>query len=294
MGNEDYFSDRELGPKPRTVEEISQIAWGGIVALITSRLSDASFGYSFPLECPDGLGIYSCNDNSFMSALAAEILEISLPLISSQVPPTLPILDLIEFCHRHVAKPIQKEYHQFFTHHHLRFEPQEGQEQFRKDINRIFSRNGLAYELQDNGQIVRLAPEVLRQSLSSARFWTDDRDLDSLLESARSKFLSPNPSVRRESLEKLWDAWERIKTIEPGKDKKAKVSALLDKVASEQYFRERLEREARELTDIGNMFRIRHSETTQTPLQLNEHVDYLFHRLFALVRMILKVTNRGG
>jgi len=35
--------------------------------------------------------------------------------------------------------------------------------------------------------------------------------------------------VRRESLEKLWDAWERLKTVEPGGDKKAQAKALLDK-----------------------------------------------------------------
>jgi len=28
---------------------------------------------------------------------------------------------------------------------------------------------------------------------------------------------------------------------------------------------------------------IRHSETSQVPLQRNDHVDYLFHRLFALI-----------
>jgi len=32
------------------------------------------------------------------------------------------------------------------------------------------------------------------------------------------------------------------------------------------------------LTAIGNQFRIRHSETSQTPIEEDEQVDYLFHR----------------
>jgi hypothetical protein len=85
-----------------------------------------------------------------------------------------------------------------------------------------------------------------------------------------------------------------LKTIEPGKGKKISVEALLNKAASELNFRERLNKEAHELTDIGNKFRIRHSETNQAPLELSEHVDYLFHRLFALIRLILRTNGRGG
>ena len=58
--------------------------------------------------------------------------------------------------------------------------------------------------------------------------------------------------------------------------------------------RERLDKEAFELTSIGNSFQIRHTETQQTPLELSEHVDYLFHRLFSMVWLILRTTNRGG
>ena len=52
-----------------------------------------------------------------------------------------------------------------------------------------------------NGQIVRLAPEVLREALQGAVFRTGDTELDLLLESARPKFLSPDAKVRREALE---------------------------------------------------------------------------------------------
>ena len=115
-----------------------------------------------------------------------------------------------------------------------------------------------------------------------------------MLEVARQKFLNRAPDVRRESLEKLWDAWERLKTLEPGKDKKTSTKALLDKVTADPAFRERLETEATQLTDIGNKFMIRHTETDKVPIVASEQVDYLFHRMFAAIRLVLKATGRGG
>ena len=118
--------------------------------------------------------------------------------------------------------------------------------------------------------------------------------LDELLEAARNKYLDPNPTIRQESLKKLWDAWERLKTVEQPGNKKVSARALLDRAADEPRFRDVVEQDARALTDIGNHFTIRHSETDKAQLQRNEHVDYLFHRLFALLRLLLRATNRGG
>ena len=127
-------------------------------------------------------------------------------------------------------------------------------------------------------------------------FNTGDAELDRMLETARRKFLHPAESVRREALEKLWDAWERLKTIEPGKDKPSQVTALLDRAGGSSWskFREMLEEEAKELTRVGNTFQIRHSETSQESLRASNHVDYLFQRLFSVIRLLLHSTGRGG
>lgn len=104
-----------------------------------------------------------------------------------------------------------------------------------------------------------------------------------------------SPKIGRYALEKLWDAFERLKTLEPGANKRAQADALL--TASHRRaldFGKPLGREAAELTSIGNSFRIRHSETTQETLTSLDQVDYLFTRMFAFVRVILKGTGRGG
>ena len=71
------------------------------------------------------------------------------------------------------------------------------------------------------------------------------------------------------------------------------VAQLLDKCSPEPAFRKVLEVEARALTEIGNDFHIRHFETDKTELVYPEHNDYLFHRLFALVHLLLFSRTRG-
>jgi hypothetical protein len=44
----------------------------------------------------------------------------------------------------------------------------------------------------------------------------------------------------------------------------------------------------------GNKLQIRHSKVTRVPLRVNEHVVYMFHRMFALIRLLLRMTSRGG
>ena len=165
-------------------------------------------------------------------------------------------------------------------------------QEFQDNINRIFARNGIAYELNSDGVVVRLAPAVLGESLTKVLFRTGDATLDQLLEESRRKFLTPDPAIRREAVERLWDAWERVKSLEDPKDKKRSISTLLDKTATESNFRLLLEEEARKLTDIGNSFHIRHTEVTQTQVTDSAHIDYLFHRLFSMVQLLL--SKRGG
>jgi hypothetical protein len=121
-----------------------------------------------------------------------------------------------------------------------------------------------------------------------------DAKLDELLEYARKKFKDPSPQARSEATEKLWDAWERLKSLENQGNKKMSVKALLDACSSEQGFRDMLEREAAELTKIGNDFQIRHFEAGKHFVGGADHNDYLFHRLFALMHLILFRRSQSG
>lgn len=296
----EYFSEREHGSRPRIEESISPSVWGGVVGLINSLISTGAFGSRHPELCPDGQGPIGTDKENLKLAVLAEMPGLAWPLETTESetdgfftnkkpfsPDTLLVLDLIEFVYERISKPIQGQYHSFFKHHHLSFDDAAGQLDFRQKINRLFARNGLAYEADDVGRVVRLAPPILREVLGSAVFRTGDSTLDRMLEECRVKFLDPSLLIRRESLERLWDCWERLKSLEHPDNKRKSVSSLLDLAATDVAFREVLAAEARALTDIGNSFHIRHSEVTQSVVVEPGHIDYLFHRLFSLITLLL-------
>ena len=302
-----YFSDRESGPRVRDLQDLTPGAWRGIVGAIESRMEGGAFGLDFPERCTDGAAYTTGTDQTtFAQAVQGEIPDLQWPLqtvksdnslfgpynVEPHVPAIASALDLVEFCYRHVAQPNHDDrIHSYFGHYHLDFDRETGRESFRSQINRIFARNGLAYELRSNGAVQRLAPPVLHESLRSAVFDTGDEGLDNLLETARQKFLNHDADTRREGLEKLWDAWERLKTLEKPNNKRLSIQTLLDRVTSEPTYRDVLEQEARQLTEIGNHFHIRHTEIGKAPIGDDAQVDYLFHRLFAFALLILEKNS---
>lgn len=297
----DYFSDRENGPRARTEQVISPLVWAGVVALVQGLINGSAFGLRFPERCPDGPATCGCDSDSLAAAVVAEMPGLEWPLKTTHevdegffsrrepfTPETLLVLDFIEFIHDAVAKPISGKYHEFFSHHHLSFDQQAGQEEFRATVNRIFARNGLAFEMIATGRIIRVLPPVLGDELRRSAFNTGDRTLDNMLDECRIKFSDRNPLVRREALERLWDAWERLKSLADPSDKKRSIKVILDGVAREPSLRARLEAEAQELNSIGNSYLIRHSEVSQVPVIDVDHIDYLFHRLFAMIQLMLR------
>lgn len=297
----DYFSDRQNGPRARTEQVISPTVWAGLVATVQALINSGAFGLRFPERCPDGQATCGGDAVALAASVSAEMPGLAWPLETASIdgegyfaerqpfaPDTLLVLDFIEFVHASVAKPISGKYHDYFSHHHLTFDQEAGQEDFRMTVNRIFARNGVAFEMLPNGRIERVLPPVLGEELKRTLFNTGDRTLDNMLDECRAKFSDRNPLVRREALERLWDAWERLKSLADPRDKKRSIKVILDAVTSVPSLRERLETEATELNSIGNSHLIRHSEISQVPVIDVDQVDYLFHRLFAMIQLMLR------
>ncbi len=74
-----YFGDPEQGERPREFEAIGEGAWGGIQALIRSRVEDGSFGTTYPKTCDDGPGPVGTDANSLANAVCAEIPAFAEP-----------------------------------------------------------------------------------------------------------------------------------------------------------------------------------------------------------------------
>lgn len=291
----DYFTDREYGTPPPSTEVINERVWAGLLRMIKSRITDGSFGLGFPNQCSDGQGPYGCSEYGFSTVLKATIPSIEWPWPSSEPPETPIILDLLEFCAKAVGKPIELDFHAYMNHRHLDWDREAGLDLFISDVNMIFKRNGISFELTSSGEARRLLPAPIADWIGRTLFQTGDAETDRLLDVARRRFLSPELDDRKDALEKLWDAFERLKTLEPGGNKPAQADALLNRVAVPgSGFRNVLANEATKLTDIGNSFRIRHSEVKQETLSSPDQVDYLFTRMFAFVQIVLRGSGRGG
>ena len=300
-----YFSEREMGEPRREESDIGYNVWRGVLEIIRGRVSDGSFGARYPEMCEDGPFVCGTYVPRFEDAMLAEIPNLAMHVelepsiyrepVLGQLgepgvqPSTMDILDMVDGCWRNVSKANAAEYHRFSRHWHLDFDESAGKDEFRDDIERIFRRNRIAYELTEGGRIERTTPGILGDLSTEMDFDTGDTELDRLLNTASVKFRAPDQIMRREALESLWDAWERIKTLDSS-DKKAGIAKLLDSAAGENSpkFRDALEREATELTKVGNEHRIRHSETHQEMLASNEHVDYLFYRMLSLIRLVMR------
>jgi hypothetical protein len=212
---------------------------------------------------------------------------------TNEVPPTDAILDLCELIARNIGQPIPVSHHGYFKHDHLRHDHEAGLLAWVRDRNTLLARSGLVYEMAPDGSVKRLLPTPLADITAQTEFSTGDSDTDALLSRAVALPTSREPDAHQDAIEKLWDAFERIKTLEPG-DKKQSVETLLTgaKTPNAAMFNEMVKNEFRALTELGNKHRIRHSETDKEPIPSRREAEYLFHRVFALLRYILLQTDR--
>lgn len=240
-----YFSEREDGEIPRSNDEISNDVWLGIRSLIQARVEDGSFGASYPENCFDGPIAIGTDREAFNNAMQAHVPGLpDWPWTAQDESPSTPsIMDMIEFCWRCIGEPIPLEYHDSGRHNHLRFDILAGRRLFSTGVEEIFRRNGIAYSITSQGCIERVVPTVLQEDLVQARFQTDDPHLNKLLDTAVRKYIDRNPESRKEGLDLLWDAWERLKTLGGG-DKKTQTLSMLDDAAGDTSpkFRSALER----------------------------------------------------
>lgn len=182
--------------------------------------------------CTDGPRPCGTDSAAFWRIARAEIPDLPEYMRHDEVPDLLVILDLLEFCATSIAQPIQRDFHSHFGHYHLDFDRPAGLAGFVASVDRLFARNGIALELTAEGVARRLGAPALRDELRQAVFHTRDADTAGFLKMRR--FLSPQLADRLDALDKLWDAFERIKTLEAGANKRETAAQLLDRAASAQ------------------------------------------------------------
>ncbi len=148
-------------------------------------------------------------------------------------------------------------------------------EEFKKFIDDSFELNkeidmGILLDLNVNSDL-----------LFNTKIYTEDDEFNQLISEARERFI--NSKDKQVAIEKLWDAFERLKTYFSS-DKKSSAEKLVQ-ISSGDFDEQIIDQEFRKLTDIGNNYRIRHHETNKKEITDDRNLNYLFFRMLNLLEL---------
>lgn len=164
---------------------------------------------------------------------------------------------------------------------------------FKLEINEIFEKAGLLYKLTDKKIIERVILNMpFNSNMENICKSVPERGIKNLLEDAIALYKTPDPKTRQDSIEKLWDALERLKTYYKELDKKSSINNLLKVISNNNNdFFELFNNEFKALTNIGNNYRIRHHETNKIEITDMRYYDYLFNRCISLIALSVQFLN---
>lgn len=151
---------------------------------------------------------------------------------------------------------------------------------FAEAINQIFKRHKIRLGLAD-GKIVSF------NQITIPNIQTEEPGLEELLFEA-DKFCREGKIFN--ALEKAWDALERLKTFYyPPLNKRQSLEKIVAEISGSDKDREDFfNNEFRELTKIGNEYRIRHHEKDKKELYDDSFSDYVYRKCLSLISTSLR------
>lgn len=169
------------------------------------------------------------------------------------------------------------------------FEKYNHDNDFEAQANAILKLNNITLKLR-NGKIESTFTSQIKNSLLAP---IQEVGLKELLQEATKYYDEGNFKI---AVEKLWDAFERLKTYySPTLDKKKSINKIIrDMGSNKNSYNELFEKEFNELTMIGNNFRIRHHETTKIDIEDNRYYDYFYKRCLSLISVAIQYLDSVG
>lgn len=154
--------------------------------------------------------------------------------------------------------------------------------QFRNEINAIFKLNNINVELR-NGEVHSTSNKAIGLDDSTN---INEAGLEELIRTAEDLY---NKSEYSYAVEKIWDAFERIKTYYPTLDKKKSAEKIINDISyGNEHIKKMFDNEFKVLTDTGNSYRIRHHEINKIDISKELHYKYFYKRCLALISVIVE------
>ena len=154
--------------------------------------------------------------------------------------------------------------------------------QFRNEINAIFKLNNINVELR-NGEVHSTSNKAIGLDDSTN---INEAGLEELIRIAEDLY---NKGEYSYAVEKIWDAFERIKTYYPTLDKKKSAEKIINDISyGNEHIKKMFDNEFKVLTDTGNSYRIRHHEINKIDISKELHYKYFYKRCLALISVIVE------
>lgn len=202
------------------------------------------------------------------------------------------LLDYIEFFAQNIKDISERWNNETYRNYQTIecFESSEIFKDFQEEINQTFTESGLLYQLTDEKIIERIVENnVLTTEIEDKVEALDEIGIRELLKDSVALYKTPNPTARQDSVEKIWDALERLKTYHTRLDKKSSIEKIVTDMANgNDDFIDMFNDEFNLLTKIGNDYRIRHHETNRIDIIDIRYYDYLFNRCLSLIALAIQ------
>ncbi|HQT58677.1 hypothetical protein [Daejeonella sp.] len=187
------------------------------------------------------------------------------------------LFDVLEFLHDHCSKGTEGEYHNWNNCgvHYVKFDDQEGQKDFRKEINPILSEYQGGYEISEHGEILVLADMGLATLLEADLPVKDPANINDKVEAAIIKFRSHRSTItnRREAIRDLADVLEFLRPQIKGKI---------------------VNQDENDLFNIANNFGIRHHNQNQkTGYDKPIWYSWIFYFYLATIHAVLRLIDKA-
>lgn len=154
--------------------------------------------------------------------------------------------------------------------------------QFRNEINAIFKLNNINVELR-NGEVHSTSNKAIGLDDSTN---INEAGLEELIRTSEDLY---NKGEYSYAVEKIWDAFERIKTYYPTLDKKKSAEKIINDISyGNEHIKKMFDNEFKVLTDTGNSYRIRHHEINKIDISKELHYKYFYKRCLALISVIVE------
>jgi len=183
---------------------------------------------------------YACVDAGFIPGLGGTDLQTEL-LLSLRKPNLWPVhstieswseddfFDVVEFLYDQISKPTKRYFHAYNScgWHCSEFDREQGQLEYRQNLNRFLRAYDSGFELSEQGQVLALSPTGFEPLLDAPIPHADTENVTARVDAAIQKFRRHRASVedQRDAVRNLADVLEflrpKIKEVLVSKDEQA-------------------------------------------------------------------------